>query len=182
MTKKKKLTLITLSVIGGIVLLGGTLVFIIFVGFWFLFPTSPRVRQMIYDEYSDDTKYVTIYGTAKLYVLDNNDYVFVDIYPDDEFLQTHTQYKAGYAHSYEIDSVNNDYLKNNGFYESLTEFEIGDSGEYALNGTVTLVVNESIWWDGDEPNLISIDINGTTYLDYETGKANLLYYVQNVMY
>lgn len=184
MTKKKKITIIALSVIGGIVLLGGTVAFIIFTGFWFLFPTSPKVRQIIYDEYSDDAKYVTISGTAKLHVLENSDYVFVELYPDDEFFQTHTNYRADYVPSYEVDSVNNEYLMNNGFYESLTEFELGNRGEkiYSLNGTVMLVVNESIWWDGDKPNLISIDINGTTYLDYETGKANLLYYVQNVMY
>ena len=184
MTKKKKITIITISVIGGILLFGGIFAFIVFTGLGFLLPTAPKVRQLIYDEYADNTKYVTIYGTAKLCVSEEYSYSYVSIYLDEECLKTHTQYRADYAYKYEIDSVNNDYLKSTDFYKSLTECEIGDRGEkiYLLNNRVTLIVNESIWWDGDEPNLISIDINGTTYLDYETGKANLLHYVQNVMY
>jgi len=185
MSKKKKIAIITVSVVAGVVLIVGIILFIIFTGFWFLLPTSPEVRQLIYDEYADDTKYVTIYGTAELHVSEQHNYAYFKINLDSECLQTHTQYqRADNTYLYDIDSVNNDYLKTTDFYESLTEFEIDDSGEkiYQLNGTVTLIVNESIWWDGDKPNLVSFDVNGITYLDYETGKSNLLYYVKNVMY
>lgn len=183
MTKKKKATIISLSVIGGVLLTAGVLAFIIFVGFWFLWPTTPRVRQLIYNEYADDSKYITITGTATVSVWGDDGYAYINITPDEEFLQSHTNYTPGVL-PYEIDSVNGEYLRTTNFHEILTDFETEKYGYkiYTLPDTVTLTVNNSIWWDGDKPNLISIEVDGTTYLDYETGKANLLYYVQNVMY
>ena len=183
MTKKEKVK-IALYVIGGVLLLCGILAFIIRVGFWFMFPTTPSVRRKIYNEYLDDSKYETISGTATISVWGDDGYVFINITPDEEFLQARPDYTPGYVLPYEIDSVNGEYLKTTNFNEVLTDFETNEYGYkiYTLPGTVTIVVNNSIWWDGDKPNLISIEIDGTTYLDYETGKANLLDYVQNVMY
>ena len=184
MTKKKKATIFSLSVIGGVLLTAAVLAFIIRVGFWFMFPTTPRVRQLIYDTYSNDDGYVTISGTGTLTVCGSEGDLYVKITPYEEFLQAHPNYTPGYALTYEIDSVNSEYLKTTNFHEILTDYETNEYGSkiYKLPGTVTLTVNNSIWWDGDYHNLISIEVDGTTYLDYETGKANILYYVQNVMY
>ena len=182
MTKKIKI-IISISVVITFVI-----IFVFFFGmFWMMCHTSKSARKLMYNHYSDDANYVTIYGDA-FFKTDYGDGMTVTITLSEECVQALNQnqdkrvYTTEKSYSYVIYEINHKALKENGFYGALDEvIRDNNTTYYRADKPITLTIDESIWWDGGTPVAVSVTVGDTCYLDFDTGKANLLYYVQNIM-
>ncbi|MDE7453063.1 MAG: hypothetical protein K2N22_01490 [Clostridia bacterium] len=181
MTKKDKITVIV-SVISGFFI---TLA--CFIGGILIASYTPKsVRQKIYNYYADDKNYLTLYGDVFFCVQDYNALLRVTVNLSEECVQTlnregKKKYEANKNYSYYFNAANRDVLTENGFNEVLNEV-INDYSVkyYRVDKPVTLIVSEGFRIKTD-PTVVSVTAGDTCYLDFETGKANLLYYVQHVM-
>lgn len=186
MTKKKK-TIIAVSVIGGVLLTAAVLAFIIRVGFWFLFPTTQGVRNRM-SRYYEQCEYVTLSGKLETYYEFDYGLRFTITLDDECILSVVKEQNLSsfYGNGLKLPTVTYDFptnskkvLQENGFYDLLTTDE---DGHCNLNETVTIIVNNSIWWDGGIPFAVGLSVGDTVYLDFETGKELLIDYIQHDMY
>lgn len=58
-------------------------------------------------------------------------------------------------------------LEQSGFYADINE-----------NTVITFIVNDFIGWDGWDYPVFAVEMNGKTYLDFETGYENIINYVK----
>ena len=180
MTKKKKVK-IALSVIGGTVLFGGLVAFIIFTGFWFLLPTTQGVRNRM-SQYYEQCEYVTLYGKLENYgsrfTITLDDECILSVVKEKDLSSFYGNGLVLPTLNYEFAPKCEEVLRENGFNDLLSTDENGNN---CLNETVTIIVNNSIWWDGGVQFAVGLSVVDTVYLDFETGKELLLDQIQNYM-
>lgn len=167
LTHQQKVVIIVLSITIPVIIIG---MFGIF--FYFTLNTSPTARRKMLLFYSDDSSYTEVSVT-----LTNNDR-----------LQTPPQNKQGQF--YIGVEFNNPDDKNifdigSGFAFPATVYDvlIANGMDFSDGVKCKITASPRIWWDGGTPFAVAIkSADGrTTYLDYETGKASLLYYIENDM-
>ena len=158
---------------------------VIFGGLWMTCHTPKSVRKDMYNYYSDDATYLTIYGDA-YFKIDYTDDMTVTITLTEDCVQAlnQTQNKIIFAtdksYTYAIYETNRKALEDNGFYGVLNEvIKDGSTTYYRVDEPVTLIINDRR--DDRAAVAVSVIVGETCYLDFDTGKANLLYYVQNIM-
>ncbi len=180
MSKKAKI-IISVSVISAHVFL----FIFIFSMFWMMCHTSKSVRKDMYNHYSDDATYLTVYGDA-YFSTGYGDGMSVTITLTEECVQTLNQkqdkitFETDKAYRYSIYEANRKALEDNGFYGVLNEvIKDNNTTYYRVDKPVTLIINDRR--DARTPVAVSVTVGDTCYLDFKTGKANLLYYVQHIM-
>ena len=98
---------------------------------------------------------------------------FKEAYGDDEFATSdgnkrwEASYRAFNKREFDITPSNYRILAENGGYELLVEGK-----------EVIISANNYFGWNGWEYPILSLSIDGTTYLDFEIGKENYLNYVR----
>lgn len=138
---------------------------------YFTFHTAPSVRKKMINHYSNDKNYVEVQAriteTPKPYYKGNK-WVFISV----EFIgEVDKHFKNNSARGFEMPLSDYDIMVSNG-----VDFEDREA-------VYKFLASPMIWWDGGQPFAIAVfSADGkTTYLDYETGKKNLLYYIKNDM-
>lgn len=135
------------------------------------FAIKPWERKKLYEYYSDNANYIRVKGKI---TYNNAAYEkrYLSIEIDEE------QYRKEYGeflpdnywhnNSFEIERENENILLKNGFYDHLN-----------ADTEAEFITSFYIWWDGWDFPIVGVKIGETTYLDYETGKTNLLYCIKN---
>ncbi|MDE5593500.1 MAG: hypothetical protein K2I75_06170 [Clostridiales bacterium] len=161
-TRKNKICIIVavIAIVGMIVGFG----FIIY----YNFHTSPSVRKKMVNHYSDDNSYVVVY--AKIASTPPKPNVGDQFWFEVEF----------------IGEIDESFIKNSarGFYMPAADYDIMVSNGLDFKNRETVykfLASPWIWWDGGQPFAVAVfsEDGQTVYLDYETGKNNLLYYIKN---
>lgn len=155
----------------------------------FMLPTMPWQREEMYSYYSDDSNYIEVYGTITANFFDYDGTGWVLLF-DDEFVSANQELCKNFSSNnphgagFQITNKTYEILFENGFYDLvLDESEIDESVEYPaiIEETVYIVTSIRTWWGMGCP-VIQVRVGDTVYLDYETGKANFLSWIQNEMY
>ena len=174
--KKKYIVFITIGAILAPALSAG----FIFMCFWCTCHTLPSTRKEIYNYYSN-AEFVNAYGTIEEL---NGNYISVEL--DREWVNTLSESEKR-AYGIYNDNLNLTYifppksvaiLQNNGLWAILS---LDENGNISDKTTFTFIIDNSIWWDGGRPFAVGLATDDTVYLDFDTGKSNLLDYVQNEM-
>lgn len=165
LTKKEKIIVaaVILLIVG--VLVGFGVIF-----YYYLFATSPSKRKKMIKYYSDNNNYievgVTLRDTEKLQNKPNGEWFYIRV----EFNDPKDKDKFDVGSGFEFPVADYNVLKDNGF-----EFNDG----------VKCVVTAAprIWWDGGTPFAVGIksEDGQTEYLDFDTGKNNLLHYIKDIL-
>ncbi|MDE6598093.1 MAG: hypothetical protein K2K60_05600 [Clostridia bacterium] len=172
MRKSDKVIYSVIGVIVGGYILSGIAALII-CAYSFFGPTPKKRRQELYDYYSNDSVYETRTGEIEIWCRNNSSTYSIS------FLSTET-----YNPSYNLLESNSKILKDSGFIE-LCEIKEQDDYQtiYSYSNPVTVMVCSS---GGKHtvynPTAVGLSVDDTVYLDFETGKANLLNYIQYEMY
>ncbi|MDE6001204.1 MAG: hypothetical protein K2G96_02645, partial [Clostridia bacterium] len=158
-------------IVGGIILSG--IVAIIICAYSFFGPTPKKRRQELYNYYNDDSVYQMRTGEIEVWSYNNSSTYSVS------FLSSET-----YNPSYRLLYSNSKILKDSGFLE-LCEIKEQDNYKtiHSYSGPVTVIVCSSGGeHTGYNPTAVGLSVGDTVYLDFETGKANLLHYIQYEMH
>ncbi|MDE7107392.1 MAG: hypothetical protein K2O39_03630 [Clostridiales bacterium] len=146
-------------------------VFIIaFFGFiiYITFNTSPTVRKKMINHYSNYNSYVEVYVRIPETPKKGSELVHIGV----EFIGENADRftKNGFG-GFCMPASNYDVMVSNGFNFEDTET------------VYKFLASPAIWWDGGQPFAVAVfsEDDSTVYLDYETGKKNLLYYIKNDM-
>lgn len=154
----------------------------------FLLPISDKKRAEIYAYFNDDSNYMLICGTLIRYYSssDGGNACWV-LKLDDEFIAENQELCNKYFPRYftggmQLTDKTNEVLRENGFYDLLLdESEIDKSVEYPalIKETIFVVISCDTpeYWIACP--VVEVRVGDTVYLDYETGKANFLDYIQN---
>lgn len=156
----------------------------------FLLRISKKQRARIYAYYSNDDNYVEVYGKLVYNTegLDGNSAWHIMF--DEEFISENQElYNRWFAGKNpqgvgcEIIDKNHTVLLENGFYDLLLdESEIDKTAEYPalIEEKIYIVTSYSAYtgpWTCRPA--VEVRVGDTVYLDYETGKANVLEWIQN---
>ena len=184
LSKKKKIALIVLLILGIYIFGYGTMALFIcsLIG---VFPTSKSKRQKLVNYYSEDSNYTVIYGRANLFCYYEDDGYFTIYVTLKQVLSDNAdnkRYIPGETYYYLFLPANRKVLEENGiseFYGETTE-QRGYT-YYAVDQIITLTVCEegSI---GLRPYAVALSAGDIEYLSYETGKANIVNYIANEMH
>lgn len=149
---------------------------------------SDRERAKIYSYYSNDNNYVEVYGKLTTYELGRDDRIRWCIIFDDDFVSQHEDICKRFAShnpygtAAKIDKASQEILNINRFYDLLIDYD-NENTYYKdaplIEGRVTVVTCSKIWWDGWDPPIVAVKVEDKVYLDFETGKANYLNWIQN---
>lgn len=137
---------------------------IIFISFFvgliaFLNSESKENNRQLYQYYQDDENYITVTGTLDVFYYYSSDYLFFTLTNNNEtVLQLKEEFRVVLTASEGF---------NSSFYRDVT---IGKS--------LITVTYSSYDLFGDMP-VVAIYMDGKCYLDFETGKANLLKYLED---
>ena len=142
---------------------------VIFFSFWTLFHTPKSVRTDMYNYYSDDANYVTVYGDA-YFKIGYGDGMTVTITLSEECVQAlnQTQNKRVYttdkAYTYAIYQINHNALKENGFYGALNEvIKDNNTTYYRADKPITLIISDRM---ADRAAVaVSVAVGDKCYLD-----------------
>lgn len=137
--------------------------------YFILGPIKPWERKKLYNYYSVDSNYVTVKGKI---VKDKwADETFFSVQIDVEaYRDKYDEWRMGnYVDRpyFEIRGWSIEVLEENGFFDVMEEKEF------------EVITSFYIWWDGWNFPIVGIRSEETIYLDYETGKENLLNWIQN---
>lgn len=156
----------------------------------FLLPISEKERTEIYSYFSKDDNYVEVYGK----LIRNNTNLRAGV---TWFIMFDEEYISGNQGLYnrwfagknpqgvgcEIINQNYTILLENRFYDMmLDESEIEESAEYPalIEETIYVVTSYRAWTGaGVSRPAVEVRVGDTVYLDFETGKANFLDWIQN---
>ena len=156
----------------------------------FLLPTGKMERARMCSYYGNDDNYVEARGILTFIELDRGDNISLIINFDEEFISQNEDIlykfkKDPPCTTGKIIGDSKQILIDNGFYDLLIDpgYEVTwQNTEPLIDGLITIRIALKIWGDGWDPIIVSVKVGDTVYLDFETGKANLLDWVQNEMY
>ena len=133
--------------------------------------------------YSDDKTYSTIVGQAQIWYYDEKA-IYITLTLNEVLVDNYNHYKIGNDYHYCFISTQCETINANDFKELMSEPITDKYGTtyYEVTQPVTMVVSEDIWWDGMSPFAVGLSVGDKEYLPYETGKANLLHYIEYEMH
>ncbi len=164
MTKSQKTTIIVVSVVAALLI---ALIAVII--YYYAFATSPVVRKKMIVYYENDDSYTEVY--AKIVdppQASDGKGVFIGV----EFVgDVDSEFTANGAEGFSMPQTDYNSLIENGVDFDNTET------------VYKFIASPRIWWNGGQPFAVAMysEDGQTVYLDYDTGKADLLYYIENVM-
>lgn len=135
---------------------------------YFTFHTAPSVRKKMVNYYSNDNSYVEVHARITETPKKGSNYVYIKV----EFVgQIDKGFISNRARGFDMPVSDYDIMVSNGF-----DFEDREA-------VYKVLASPAIWWDGGQPFAVAVfsEDGQTVYLDYETGKKNLLYYIKNDM-
>ena len=155
-----------------IILVGYLCVFLLIgiTAYFLLGPIKPWERKKLYNYYSEDANYVVIKGKI----------TESEIVKGEIFLSIEMDVEA-YGEIYEnwmIDSYfNSPYFRIDEQSEIVAEGN-GFLGVIEENKVFEFTTSFRMWWNGWRFPIVGISSEETVYLDYDTGKANFLEWIQ----
>ena len=141
-----------------------------------LFSVKPWERERMYNYYTQDSIYFSVWGEMKVYFDDYEDGRASCIaYLEEEGLIKRFMQET--AADFLVVNKNQKILEESGFYKNLEKAGIGQNEQ--RSPVIKIMQSPKIWFDGWEPVLVSVEMGDVVYLDYKTGKANLLDWIEN---
>ncbi len=149
-----------------------------------LFSVKPWERERMYNYYTQDSIYFSVWGEMKVYFDDYEDGRARWIinfnesciaYLEEEGLIKRFMQET--AADFLVVNKNQKILEESGFYKNLEKAGIGQNEQ--RSPVIKIMQSPKIWFDGWEPVLVSVEMGDVVYLDYKTGKANLLDWIEN---
>ena len=151
-----------------------------------LFAVKPWERKKLYKYYSNDENYIAIQGNIRSCKYYEDGRVSFTIEFNQECLENLGEEVKRFMFlndepvaAFKTAAKNQQILLENNFYELFEELNPTQGGVFILNYTVELITSPKIWWDGWSPVFVGVKVGEQIYLDYETGKTNLLDWIQN---
>lgn len=171
MRKSDKIIYSVIGVLVGSLILSG-IVSIAICAYYFFRPTPQKERQNLYNFYSDDSVYETRTGEIEIESYINYSTYRISFQPSET-----------YGNSYKMLESNSKILKESGFIELCKIKEQTENKTvYTFSSPVTVTVCSS---GGKHtvynPAAVGLRVGDTIYLDFETGKSNLLNFIQYEM-
>ncbi len=133
--------------------------------------------QQVYDSYTNDKyKDKFVYQSFNVTIenfdqfINYKDRVFSALISEEDYLALYGQEAPAEVYrrdEYYFVAESIAILNETGFYDDINE-----------NTIITFTVNDYIGWDGWRYPVFAVAIDGKTYLDFDTGKENVLNYVQ----
>lgn len=181
-SNKKLLAFIIILIIAAYLFTFGFIAIFICMGLG-IFPTPKSVRRMMKQTYSDDNTYSTIVGQAQIRYYNEKE-MYITLTLDEVLVDNYDHYIIGNDYYYYYLPTQCETINANGFKELLSEPITDKYGAtyYEVTRQVTMIVSEDIWWDGMSPFAVGLSVDDNEYLPYETGKANLLHYIEYEMH
>lgn len=150
-----------------------------------LLPTSSRQRAKMCSYYSNDDNYVEVSGTMRSCHLNQGNHIKLTILFDEESVSQNKDFYKQFISLSMTTGVIVGYseivLIDNGFYALFVNPDYETEAKPMPEEQVTIITCLKMWGDGWDPVIVSVKVGDTVYLDFETGKANLLDWVQNDM-
>lgn len=149
-----------------------------------LFSVKPWEREKMYNYYTQDSNYFPVWGGLEVcsddyddgrerWVINFNESCIA--YLEDEGLIK--RFIQETSADFLVVNKNQKILEEAGFYENLEKAGIGQNEQGSP--IIKIMQSPKIWFDGWGPVLVSVEMEDVVYLDYETGKANFLDWIQN---
>ena len=154
----------------------------------FLLPISDKERAEIYTYYSNDDNYFKLTGFLVDNYLDRIGNAGWFIMFDEDFIAENPELCEKFSNYNplgapgKIVNKSQNILIENGFYDLLIDTEhenIYPQTEPLIEERITIITNQKMWWEGWDAVIVAVSVGDTVYLDFETGKANLLDWIQN---
>ena len=144
-----------------------------------LFSIKPWEREKMYDYYTQDENYFTVWGKLETYEEFDDGRAMWIIDLDESCIAALEE--AGktdfFGRKTTVDFMivgkSQEILKKSGFYDCFEDAAARSAP------TIKILQSPKIWFDGWGPVLVSAKAEGTVYLDYERGKENLLNWIRN---
>ena len=153
-----------------------------------LLAVSDWERAKIYSYYGNDENYVEVYGKLVANELWRDNRILWCIIFDEDFVSQNEDVCKRFAShnpygtSAKIDKASQEILINNRFYDLLINYDNGNvyyENAPLIEEQVTVITCPKVWWDGWDPPIVAVRVEDKVYLDFETGKANYLNWIQN---
>ena len=154
----------------------------------FLLSISDKERAEIFSYYSNDDNYLEVTGILINNYLGRDGNTGWFIMFDEEFVSQNEKICKRFPINNpcgaggKIVSNSQNILIDNGFYDLLIDPDYSNiypETKPLIEEQITIITCPKIWWDGWDPPIVAVKVGDTVYLDFETGKANFLDWIQN---